>query len=85
MCKRWGLGSPGLRATDESCDTPADWFAQLARIENPLPELQSTIQAAANSRGYQLLGNGQIEEAIEVFALTVETFPNSPNSYDSLG
>lgn len=38
-----------------------------------------------NALGYQLMGSGQLEAAIEVFKLNVEAYPNSWNVYDSLG
>jgi len=37
-----------------------------------------------NSRGYRLLGEGKIKEAVEVFKLNITFFPNSDNCYDSL-
>lgn len=38
-----------------------------------------------NQVGYQLLQNGKTKEAIEVFKINVEEFPDSWNTYDSLG
>ncbi|MFV8347520.1 serine hydrolase [Flavobacterium sp. ZB4P13] len=38
-----------------------------------------------NSAGYQLLQTGKEKEAIEVFKLNTEAFPQSGNAYDSLG
>ncbi len=38
-----------------------------------------------NTKGYAYLNNGKIEEAILLFLLNVESFPNSSNVYDSLG
>ncbi|HSP12735.1 MAG TPA: serine hydrolase [Salegentibacter sp.] len=38
-----------------------------------------------NMIGYQLLRSGKTEEAIEVFKINVEEFPDSGNVYDSLG
>jgi tetratricopeptide (TPR) repeat protein len=38
-----------------------------------------------NMLGYSLLRDGKIAEAIEVFKLNVEMFPESANVYDSLG
>jgi iron(II)-dependent oxidoreductase len=38
-----------------------------------------------NEMGYRLLGKEKIAEAVEVFKLNVEAFPDSPNAYDSLG
>ncbi|MCJ7581125.1 MAG: beta-lactamase family protein [Candidatus Aminicenantes bacterium] len=37
-----------------------------------------------NSTGYTILKAGKVEEAIEIFKLNVETFPESANTYDSL-
>ena len=38
-----------------------------------------------NSVGYQFLQSGKNKEAIAIFKLNTETFPNSGNAYDSLG
>ena len=38
-----------------------------------------------NRLGYQLLQTKKVAEAIEIFKLNVETFPQSANAYDSLG
>jgi len=38
-----------------------------------------------NALGYQLLGMKKVREAIEIFKLNVETYPQSANVYDSLG
>jgi CubicO group peptidase (beta-lactamase class C family) len=38
-----------------------------------------------NILGYQLMGTGKLDEAIEIFKLNVELFPDSWNVYDSLG
>jgi CubicO group peptidase (beta-lactamase class C family) len=38
-----------------------------------------------NTLGYQLLGMKRTKDAIEIFKLNVEMFPNSSNPYDSLG
>jgi CubicO group peptidase (beta-lactamase class C family) len=38
-----------------------------------------------NILGYQLLGRQRTKDAIEIFKLNVEMFPNSANSYDTLG
>jgi tetratricopeptide (TPR) repeat protein len=37
-----------------------------------------------NSLGYRLLGQEKFDDAIRIFALNVERFPNSGNVYDSL-
>ncbi|MGH9946830.1 MAG: serine hydrolase [Pyrinomonadaceae bacterium] len=38
-----------------------------------------------NSAGYLLLGEKRIREAIEIFKINTEAFPQSANAYDSLG
>jgi glyoxylase-like metal-dependent hydrolase (beta-lactamase superfamily II) len=38
-----------------------------------------------NALGYRLMGSGRIKEAVEIFKLNVEVYPNSWNVYDSLG
>jgi hypothetical protein len=38
-----------------------------------------------NAHGYQLLGNGKNDEAIEIFTLNTSRFPKSANAWDSLG
>lgn len=38
-----------------------------------------------NRIGYQLLENGDVEKAIDMFKVNVELYPNSFNVYDSLG
>ena len=38
-----------------------------------------------NNLGYQLITKGKIKEAIEIFKLNVEAYPDAFNTYDSLG
>jgi tetratricopeptide (TPR) repeat protein len=38
-----------------------------------------------NSFGYRLLKKNQVNEAVAVFKMNVETYPKSANAYDSLG
>lgn len=38
-----------------------------------------------NALGYRLLGGKKVREAIEIFKLNAETYPQSANVYDSLG
>jgi tetratricopeptide (TPR) repeat protein len=38
-----------------------------------------------NALGYKLLGGGRTDDAIAVFKLNVEMYPDSANAYDSLG
>ena len=38
-----------------------------------------------NSFGYQLLGIKKVKEAIKIFKLNIEEYPDAFNPYDSLG
>jgi CubicO group peptidase (beta-lactamase class C family) len=49
------------------------------------PESRLFSEAALNSLGYQLLGIDRVGEAIAVFKLNVEVYPEAFNAYDSLG
>ena len=42
-------------------------------------------EAQLNALGYRLLGVKKVKEAIEIFKLNVESYPQSANVYDSLG
>ncbi|HEV7891972.1 MAG TPA: alpha/beta hydrolase-fold protein [Pyrinomonadaceae bacterium] len=42
-------------------------------------------EALMNQVGYQLIGQGNTEEAVAAFKLNVERYPGSANVYDSLG
>ena len=42
-------------------------------------------EAELNTYGYQLLGGGQTDKAIEVFVMNTKRFPKSANCFDSLG
>jgi CubicO group peptidase (beta-lactamase class C family) len=54
-------------------------------LEDADPESRLFTEAALNSLGYQLLGTDRVTEAIAVFKLNVEVFPEAFNTYDSLG
>lgn len=49
------------------------------------PRAATINERQMNTVGYQLLGMKKIREAIEVFQLNVEAYPDSSNVYDSLG
>lgn len=47
--------------------------------------MASATEAELNVYGYQLMGNGEVDKAIEVFVLNTERNPRSANAFDSLG
>jgi len=42
-------------------------------------------EAEINQYGYQLLSQGDVDKAIEIFTINTERYPKSPNTFDSLG
>jgi tetratricopeptide (TPR) repeat protein len=60
-------------------------FAQYRDIKAHEAEKYSLSEAELNLLGYQLLGAGKTDDAIAVFKLNVEAFPQGFNTYDSLG
>ena len=42
-------------------------------------------EADLNSYGYMLMGNGNLNKAVEIFKLNIQRYPDSWNVYDSLG
>lgn len=51
---------------------------------NPANQFQS-IEAEINTFGYRLMQMQKMDEAIEMFKLNTELYPDSPNVFDSLG
>jgi hypothetical protein len=49
------------------------------------PDKFNFKESELNTLGYQLLQGGRIKDAIEIFKLNVEQFPDSWNAYDSMG
>lgn len=56
---------------------------RLKQKENP--KKYTINEKTLNNKGYAYLNIGKIEEAIHIFSLNVELYPNSSNVYDSLG
>lgn len=59
--------------------------SKYAEIKEAPPEKYFFDERELNNLGYQLMGRGKITEAIEIFKIMVEKYPNSANAYDSLG
>lgn len=54
-------------------------------LKKEYPYYYDLGEAVLNVAGYRLLGEEKYNEAIEIFKLNVENFPESANVYDSLG
>ena len=66
--------------TTEGIDAGLERYKELS-----ISDVYDVNEREMNNVGYQLLGSGSMNEAIEVFKLNVEAFPESGNVYDSLG
>ncbi len=72
--------------TDMIMDGKAAGVAEIYRqFQKSDPDLELFSENALNNLGYQLLGQQNVDAAIEVFKLNVEAYPDSWNCYDSLG
>jgi CubicO group peptidase (beta-lactamase class C family) len=58
---------------------------QYRRVEDSDPDDRVFSEASLNGLGYQLLAVDRVAEAIGVFKLNVDAYPESYNVYDSLG
>jgi polyisoprenoid-binding protein YceI len=59
--------------------------AQYALLKRDSTTAYSVGEAQLNTLGYKLLQLGRFDDAIALFKLNVDAFPQSPNVYDSLG
>lgn len=58
---------------------------QYREIKKNQPDIYDWSENELNSLGYILLNSRNLKEAIEIFKLNTEVFPNSANVFDSLG
>ena len=54
-------------------------------LEKAVPDVYIFTERSINNLGYKYLNTDKIKEAVEVFKLNVEAYPESFNVYDSLG
>jgi tetratricopeptide (TPR) repeat protein len=66
--------------TDKDIDSALQQYNTLKRSND-----YYVTESQLNALGYRLLGMKKIKEAIEIFKLNVEAYPQSANVYDSLG
>jgi CubicO group peptidase (beta-lactamase class C family) len=58
---------------------------QYRDLRKSRPDTYDFGEGQLNSLGYQLMRNDRLNDAIEIFKLNVEMFPQGSNTYDSLG
>ena len=86
----WMVAKGGSDATVEITEALDEGGAEaarkvFARILPLLGEEYFLDEGAINNLGYRMLGEGKIDEAVAVFEMNTEAFPDSWNTYDSLG
>lgn len=54
-------------------------------LKKSRPEAYDFSERELNQFGYELLGRGDVQKAIEIFKLNVAVYPQAFNTYDSLG
>lgn len=59
-------------------------IGQYKQLKQNEPDKYDFSEAQLNNLGYKLIGENRIDEAIRIFRLNVEAYPESPNTYDSL-
>ncbi|MCI0662852.1 MAG: serine hydrolase [Acidobacteria bacterium] len=68
--------------TTEGIDSAVGKYRDLRKNK---PDAYDFQEGELNNLGYNLLGQKKIKEAIKVFQLNIEAYPESSNVYDSLG
>jgi tetratricopeptide (TPR) repeat protein len=66
--------------TDKGIESALGQYNTLKQSKN-----YYVTESQLNALGYRLLGMKKVKEAIEIFKLNVEAYPQSANVYDSLG
>ena len=74
----------GEKAYNESIQKALSVFQQMKLKEKDKYDF-SSLETELNSLGYSLLNKNRINDALAIFKLTTEQFPNSWNGYDSYG
>jgi CubicO group peptidase (beta-lactamase class C family) len=59
-------------------------IAQYREFKSLQPDTYNFSEAQLNILGYQLIDNERLDDAIEIFKLNLEMFPEAYNTYDSL-
>ena len=67
---------------EEGVKATVDYYYEFSEDHPAIPLF---TESQMNNLGYKYLYNGQVEEAIALFRINVEAYPESSNVYDSLG
>lgn len=85
--KKFGCKESAARVMEKVIETSGIKAAlgKYVKLKSKHGENYNFLEEDFNALGYKLLGRGNVQDAIEVFKLNVESFPNSANAFDSLG
>jgi hypothetical protein len=85
----WADRSIGIQANFQNLNTKAALLEKKgdakAAQETRDRAMKLATEVDINARGYQLIGEKKVDEAIALFRKNVKDYPNSWNTYDSLG
>ena len=59
--------------------------AQYRELRKGQPDRYDFGEPELNALGYEMLFTGRVKDAVEIFKLNVEMYPQGFNAYDSLG
>jgi tetratricopeptide (TPR) repeat protein len=65
--------------------TLEEGFAAGIKSYKKLPRNVNLLERVVNAKGYELLSDNKLPQAVEIFKLNVFAFPQSANAFDSLG
>jgi tetratricopeptide (TPR) repeat protein len=86
---KWADKSISIQKTFGNLRTKSQLLTKLGKTEEGSKLMAEAMtmadEAQLNAYGYDLMGSGKINDAIDIFKMNVKRYPNSWNTYDSLG
>jgi len=86
---KWSDQAIAINKSFATLNTKAGILKEMGKADEGEKLLTEALPIATeveiNNYGYQLLGQNKHDKAIEVFAMNTKKFPNSANTWDSLG
>jgi TolA-binding protein len=86
---RWADQAIAQNRSFATLSTKANLLKAMGKAEESDKMMSDAIamstEVELNLYGYQVMGNGQMDKAIEIFILNTKRFPKSANTWDSLG
>ncbi len=86
---KWANQAVAMNSNFVTLSTQSNLLKQTGKTEEADKIMNKAMQIATenelNLYGYQVMNNGQIDKAIEIFILNTQRHPESANVWDSLG